>query len=207
MTNEEFIESIRLEGEEWKDVVGYEGLYIVSSLGRVASLERYVHRKNRYGDDSVFVYKPHLCRPFFSNRYVGFVLCYNGVFTRKDIHRMVAQAFIPNPNNYPQVDHINDNPKDNRVCNLQWCTAKVNSTKESHRLALSKSHLGKPNHHKKPIVSIDAEGNFFRYSSMTEAETKGHSRAAIRRVLNGSQETHHGLRWMYLHDYNKLVNQ
>lgn len=65
MTNEEFIESIRLEGEEWKDVVGYEGFYIVSSLGRIVSLARYVKRKHRVCVDSNYTTKPHLSKTFF----------------------------------------------------------------------------------------------------------------------------------------------
>jgi hypothetical protein len=208
MTNEEFIESIRLEGEEWRDVVGYEGLYMVSSIGRIVALTRYINRKNRCGNFSVFVNKPHLCKLFYSERYVRIVLCDNSVVTGKDVHRLVAEAFIPNPNNYPQVDHINDNQKDNRVCNLRWCTAKVNSTKQSHRLALSKSHLGKPNPNKKPIVSIDKNGNVCTYSSLTEAEKHNHIRSAIRLVIKGKQKTHHNLKWMYLCDYEKsLVNQ
>jgi len=205
MTNQEFIESIRLEGEEWRDVVGWEGLYMVSSLGRVASLERSIHRKNRYGNNAIFVKKPHLCKPFYSKRYIGFVLCRNSTFTRKDVHRMVAESFIPNPNGYPQVDHINDNPKDNRVCNLQWCTAKVNSTKESHILALSISHIGKPSKHRKPIVSIDAKGEVCHYTSLMDAEANGYARSAIRKVLNGEQELHQGLKWMHLSDYEKTL--
>lgn len=207
MTNEEFIESIRLQGEEWRDVVGYEGLYMVSSLGRIISLERHIHRKNRYGNESVFVNKPRLCKPFCSHRYVGFVLCRNSTFARKDVHRMVAEAFIQNPNGYPQVDHINDNPKDNRVCNLQWCTAKENSTKVSHILALSKSHAGKPNPRKKPIVSISIDGSTVFYTSLTDAEKHNHVRSAIRMVLNGNRETYHGLKWMYLSDYEKVSCQ
>lgn len=204
MTNEEFIASITLDGEEWRPVVGFEELYVVSSSGRVVALTRYIRRKNRYGNNAVFVNKPHLCKLFFSDRYVGIVLCRDSVVTRKDVHRMVAEAFIPNPNNYPQVDHINDNPKDNRVCNLQWCTAKVNSTKESHRLALSISHRGKPNPHRKPVVSIAPDGSVVHYVSLMDAEKHNHNSSAVRRVLNGSQEAHHGLKWMHLSDYKKL---
>ena len=207
MTNQEFIQSITVDGEEWRDVVGYEDLYMVSSIGRVVALTRYIHRKNKYGNDAVFVNKPHLCKLYFSDRYVRIVLCKNNVVSGKDIHRLVAEAFIPNPNNYPQVDHINDNPQDNRVCNLQWCTAKENSSKESHRLALRKSHLGKSNPNKKPVVSIDSKGNVNIYSSITEAEQYNHDRSAIRLVLKGKQETHHGLKWMHLSDYESLVNQ
>ena len=145
MTNEEFIESIRLEGEEWRDVVGYEKLYMVSSLGRIVSLSRFVVRKYHKKADSNYIAQPHLCKTFISQKspYERIVLYY-GKSDRRLVHRIVAEAFIPNPNNYPEVDHINDIPKDNRACNLRWCTPKMNSSKESHRKAIAKGLLRKP---------------------------------------------------------------
>lgn len=208
MTNEEFIESIRLPNEEWRPVVGFESFYMVSSLGRIIALTRRMYRKNRYGNVSLFVNKPHLCKSFSSkkHRYERIVLN-NKNKIGKSVHRLVAEAFIPNPNNYPQIDHINDNPIDNRKCNLCWCTAKQNSTKESHRIALSKSHIGKPNPNKKPIVSIDDNGCVIHYKSITDAEKYNHIRSAIRKVLYGSQKKHHGYIWMHLTDYESLVKQ
>lgn len=207
MTNQEFIESIRLEGEEWRPVVGWEDAYMVSSLGRVVALERTMYKKNRYGKYNVFVNKPHLCKTFVSDkyRYERIVLCKNYCYVGKSVHRMVAEAFIPNPHNYPQIDHINDKPSDNMACNLQWCTAKENSTKQSHRIALSKSHIGKPNPRKKPIVSIDHNGKVVYYLSFAEAEKHNHIRSAIRKVIRGQSKEHHGLKWMYLSDYEKTL--
>lgn len=209
MTNEEFINSIRLDGEEWKPIVGWEDYYMVSSLGRVVAIQRIMYRKNRYGNISVYVNKPHLCKTFSSktHRYEHIVLCNNYRYVGKSVHRLVAEAFIPNPNNYPQIDHINDIPSDNRVCNLQWCTAKENSTKESHRKALSKSHIGKPNPRKKPIVSIDNNGIVNHYVSFAEAEKHNHIRSAIRKVLAGKQSEHHGLKWLSLSDWESLAKQ
>lgn len=208
MTNEEFIESIRLENEEWRDVVGYEGIYIVSSIGRIAVLERSMLRKNRWGRISPFLVKPHVCSTSISPsswyRKVSFML--NGKRDTRLLHRIVAEAFLPNPNNYPQVDHINDDPTDNRVENLQWCTSKMNNSKEHHRKASSIAAMGRVDPKRKPIVAIDENGNYTHFESMFAANKQGHNNSAMLRVLRGQLHTHHGLRWMYLSDFISCQN-
>lgn len=111
--------------EVWKDIEGYEGLYQVSNLGRVKSLERIIsdgrHRKERilkpYDDGNGYLRVELQSKPF-------------------KLHRLVAQAFIPNPDNLPFVNHKDENPKNNRVflnddgsvdeSNLEWCDNKYN---------------------------------------------------------------------------------
>ena len=99
--------------ELWKDIDGFEGKYAVSNLGNVYSykLKRNLKfNKNRSGN------------------YVGVVLFKEGKQYRFQVHRLVAQAFIPNPKNLPQVNHKNEIQNDNRVENLEWCTQQYNST-------------------------------------------------------------------------------
>jgi hypothetical protein len=210
MTNEEFIESIRLQGEEWRDVVGYEGYYKVSSLGRIASLARYVKRKHRVGVDSNYTTKPHISKTFFSKKspYERIVL-YVKRPDRRLVHRIVAEAFASNPNKYPEVDHINDNPRDNRACNLQWCTPKMNSSKDSHRKAVSIGLLGHVSSNRTPVVCLTLDGNLVKiYPSNRHAELEGFSRFAIYQVAHNKRKSHKGYKWMYLSDYEKsLVNQ
>jgi hypothetical protein len=209
MTKEEFIQSIALEGEEWRDVVGYEGYYIVSNFGRIAVLERLVPRKHRNGKNADYILKPHLCStsiaPSTKYRRMTFITSYN-----KDtrlVHRIVAEAFIPNPNNYSCVDHIDDNPQNNHSDNLQWCSYKINNLKPHHRNAQSIAKTGRIDPKRKPIVTFK-EGNVYKiYSSMWEASLEGHVNSAILRVLRGQLKTHHGLQWMYLSDYESLVNK
>lgn len=209
MTNEEFIKSISLEGEEWRNVVGYEGIYMVSSLGRIISLARYVERRFKNGVNSNYTTKPHLCKTFFSKKspYERFVLCYKKL-DRRLVHRIVAEAFLPNPNNWPEVDHINDNPKDNRACNLQWCTPKINSSKEHHRIAMSVQNVGHAASNRIPIVQLSLDGSFIKtYPSMAHTELDGFHHSAVCYVVQGKRKSHKGYKWMYLSDYESLTNK
>lgn len=207
MTNQEFIESIRLKGEEWRDVVGYEGDYIVSSYGRIAVVrEEYMYRRN----GRIFYKKMsrHICStsisPSTNYRRISFMKgCKKET---KLVHRVVAEAFIPNPNNYSCIDHIDDNPGNNRVDNLQWCNHKMNNSKPRHRLLGSRAKLGRIDPKRKPLVQLK-DGNVVRcYDSMHAASLDGHFNSAILRVLRGELKTHHGFQWMYLDDYETLVN-
>ena len=96
--------------EIWKDIEGYEGLYQISNLGRVWSVRKEIYRK-----------------PTIVSGYYGVSLTKDGQFDIFTIHRLVAKAFIPNPLNLPQVNHKDENKLNNRVDNLEWCTAKYNS--------------------------------------------------------------------------------
>ena len=112
--------------EEWKDIEGYEGYYQVSSFGRVRSLDRYVKdtRRNCFN----FV-KGRIMSPSSADKkhYMQVGLSKNNKVIHYLIHRLVAQAFIPNPNNLPQVNHKDENKENNRVDNLEWCTAEYNT--------------------------------------------------------------------------------
>ena len=97
--------------EEWRDAVGYEGLYMVSNIGRVKSLN-YLHTK-----------KEKILKPGKNTRgYLYVNLCKKGKIKNTRIHRLVCEAFLPNPLNLPQVNHINEIKEDNRVENLEWCS-------------------------------------------------------------------------------------
>lgn len=99
--------------EKWKDIKGYEGLYAVSNHGRVKGLKRNV-----------------LLKPILSKKKYGYYracLYLQGVQNLSSIHRLVAECFITNPNNYPIIMHLDDDPKNNHVDNLKWGTNKMNT--------------------------------------------------------------------------------
>lgn len=105
---------------EWKPVVGYEGDYEVSNTGAVMSLKHHHH---------------HLMTPR-NNKFTGYkyvVLFRDGVGKTIPIHRLVAMAFVPNPENHECVNHINENKWDNRASNLEWCTIQQNTRHSSHK--------------------------------------------------------------------------
>lgn len=109
--------------EEWKDIAGYEGLYQISSLGRVKSLERLRVGTNPYAAGYSRCYKERLLKVLTGrNNYLSVNLYNEGVSKTYDIHRLVALTFIPLVENKPEIDHINQNKYDNRLENLRWAT-------------------------------------------------------------------------------------
>lgn len=114
-----------MQEEVWKPVVGFEGLYEVSNLGRVRSLTRVVYTS--YFRNGQTHYGKILREA--KNDYTGYssvMLRKDGKSTRRSIHRLVATAFLPNPQNLPSINHKDENKRNNQVSNLEWCTVSYN---------------------------------------------------------------------------------
>lgn len=110
--------------EIWKDIPGFEDWYQASNTGKIRSLDRYVNYKNI----GKAIRKGKILSPKTSNKgYLEVTLMINGKSYCKRVHQLVATAFIPNPNNYPYINHINEIKTDNRAVNLEWCTPKQNT--------------------------------------------------------------------------------
>lgn len=113
--------------EIWKDIKGYEGLYQVSNLGNVKSINRYV-KYNRWKESNSLQLRKEkmLAKTKTNNGYLRIMLSKNGSHKMVLLHRLVANAFISNQNNYSQVNHIDCNKENNCVSNLEWCSCKMN---------------------------------------------------------------------------------
>lgn len=110
--------------EEWRPVVGFVGYYEVSNLGNVRSISRKVREKSPKGG---YFQEGRIIAKCMNNKgYYVAHLCRDGICVNKFVHRLVAEAFIPNPNNLPQVNHKDENPSNNNVDNLEWCDCKYN---------------------------------------------------------------------------------
>lgn len=117
--------------EIWKDIKGYEGLYQISNLGRVKSFRA----STKYGKPEEMFLKPSLI-----NSGYGVVTLYSAQNRRKhQIHRLVATAFIENPNNFPCINHKDENKLNNCVDNLEWCTYQYNNNYGTARIRASKT--------------------------------------------------------------------
>lgn len=199
MTKEEFISSISIPGEEWRDAVGLNGDYVVSSLGRIASIPRVIVRGGRPYRKQGIVMKPREGTQGYL-----FVSCRkNGKYVYSAIHREVAKAFIPNPHNKPAVDHIDTNRKNNLVSNLRWCTLSENNLNPITQERMIKNS---PLHEKIPIVAIGADGDLEFFNSYSDASRSGYKIGCFRRCLKGTQKTYKGRKWMYLSDYESQVS-
>jgi len=108
--------------EIWKDIDNYNGYYQVSNLGRVRSLDRYIKNRNGYRLKKGQLLKPAILKNGYSNHR----LWKDNKLKNLTEHRLVAIAFIPNPNNYKEVNHLNGDKLDNRIENLEWVTRSEN---------------------------------------------------------------------------------
>lgn len=167
--------------EVWKDILGYEGLYQVSNLGDVKSLPK--HCGNRPTQEK-------LCSQDWCRGYKRVGLCKNSVLKHKQVHRLVAEAFIPNPENKPQVNHKNGIKTDNRVSNLEWTSVNEN-------LNHARDVLGKKDAH--PAIKVaQIENNVIIaiFGSVSEAKKK----TLINNIsgcCRGVLKTAGGYKWKY----------
>lgn len=150
--------------EVWKDIKDFEGYYQISSFGRVKSVSRIIHKN----DGTIQTFQERILTPYINekrNEYTYVYLRKEGKKFPKFVHRLVAEAFIDNPDNLPQINHKDENPKNNRLDNLEWCDAKYNNnygTKKD-RMCINRSD-------RKEVAELDENGNIINtYLSIKQA--------------------------------------
>lgn len=179
---------------EWRDIKGFEGIYQVSDTGLVKSLSRRVRLNCKHG--SVVLKEMLLSQRLDMKGYLRVYLNDNGKTKFVPIHRLVAQAFIPNPENKPQVNHIDGNKQNNNVKNLEWCTNSENQ-KHAYRLGLNyvTGRAGRP---KISVIQKDLYSNKIinTFNSLKDAQrATGIQFTNIRKVLNGERHSAGGFAW------------
>lgn len=182
--------------EEWRDVVGYEGLYQVSSLGRVKGVARKVNRNGH----TLSVPERLLSQSDNTNGYLRVNLSNGNHVKRAFVHRLVAEAFVDNPKGCKYIDHLDSNRHNNRPDNLVWCTQSENIAAAYSRgrrkyVPMSKEARARVTKKiAKPVVRSDGK----IYPSVTSAARDlGVTMAMVSHVLNGRAQTALGYSFRY----------
>lgn len=189
--------------EIWKPVIGYEGYYEVSNLGNVRSLDRIVHHSGNF----TRVQKGCLMkiRTTSTGHYSTVLLSKDNKKKHAKVHRLVALAFIDNPNRYREINHKDEDKQNNRVDNLEWCTRKYNEAYGTKR-ARSCEHrdykaIAKKN--SKAVIQMSLEGEIIRqWKSLAEiSKTLGYSSGNISMCCNGKYtKPLYGYRWRWVNE-------
>lgn len=202
-----YIFAEKTDMEEFRDIKEYEGLYQVSSLGRVKNSKGRILKS----------YKDNHGYPMVN-------LCKNAKNIRVRVHRLVAEAFIPNPNNYPCVNHKDEDKSNNNVNNLEWCTYRYNNTygtvlqrkleklKETYKnfdwskitSKIDYKEVGRKNAEKlsKKVYQYTKDGEFVKeWKSVMECGRNGYNSGHISNACVGRLKTYKGFIWTYDKNY------
>lgn len=180
--------------EIWKPIAGYEG-YFVSSFGRVRSDDYISGRwKKRVKRKKPLL----LSQELTHDGYLRVVLSREKSSKHFSVHRLVAAAFIPNPNNYPEVNHKDENSQNNCVENLEWCTRKYNANYGTLPSRESEWNINHPKK-SKPVCQYSLDGVFIEeFPSINEASRRyGICGECISRCCMGRQSTSAGFKWKF----------
>lgn len=183
--------------EEWRPIVGYEGLYEASSLGRLRSIDREVSYKHRWGGKTTM--KLIGCILWLHTRKKDrrpiVTLSKNGILRTHTVHRLVCGAFYPNPFSLPEVNHLDGNPENNRSDNLEWCTHADNHNHAKRNGLLGyKAHFGEDNGFSKltamQVLEIRRKYRPRKVTVLMLAKEYGVSESAISNVLTNKRWKH-----------------
>ena len=193
-----------MEQEIWKDIEGYEGKYQVSNYGRVKSLDRFIDKK---GQSPAYLHERILSTKIHKG-YKTVCLYSNNKQKTFSVHRLIANTFIPNPNNFPHIDHINTIRADNRIENLRWVNRSMNMMNEITHKKRSEYWKEKTKkgenvwveRKKRKVVAFDENYNIvYEFNTITEAaKFINRSHANICVACKDIHKTCKGLHWQYV---------
>lgn len=164
--------------EIWENVQGYEGLYLISNLGRLLSAPR----------NGTKLYW-HMIAPHYVGGYIQYALSKHNRIKEFKAHRLVAEAFLPNPGNKREVNHIDGNKHNNSVDNLEWATTSENQT---HSFWVLKNGL-------RPVKQLSKDGGLIKiWESIKEAGEELHiCTGDISRAASNKRHTAGGYKWQF----------
>lgn len=182
--------------EQWKDIIGFEGKYQVSDLGRVKSLNYHREGKGRV-----------LVGNKLKSGYLRVCLWKDGKMKNYLVHRLVTEAFLPNPDNLPQVNHKDECKTNNAVSNLEWCDVAYNNSYGTKTERIAKALTNHPTK-SRSVFQYTLDGSLVRlYPSAHEAERMtGYPHSNISACCNGKYKTMYGFVWSYTPINNKRIN-
>lgn len=169
----------------WKPIEGFEGLYEISNFGQV---------RNNKGEILKHGIKRTNCTCYKNVR-----LWKDGKYHNKYVHRLIAEAFIPNPENLPFINHKDEDGTNNLIENLEWCTREYNVNYGTARERQAKKIRGTVSEKRKPVIQYSLDGNIVAYhpSITLAAEDISGSTSAISQVCNGKRRSYKGFLWKY----------
>lgn len=180
--------------EEWRDVIGWEGVYQVSNSGNVRTVQHEYLRRGR-----ICLANSHLCKQVLDkDGYARVHLRYNGKSSTVPVHRLVAIAFIPNELNFPMINHKDEDKLNNNVYNLEWCDATYNNNYGCRSKKASEALRNRSDTSKR-VSQYDTNGVLIRiYPSLKEIKRIfGYDPSFMRNACNGMHKTAYGYVWKF----------
>lgn len=184
--------------EEWKDIIGYENMYQISNTGQVRSVDRIVFAGKHYVPTRIkgCIIKTRISK----NGYVMVTLSNKSKTKHLYVHRLVAEAFIPNPDNKREVNHKDTNKLNNNVNNLEWTTSSENKIHAHKNGLMDNKYVGAEKRAKKQRIPIIMDDNILCYGVNKTAKKINVCPASITQVLHGERKFTRGHTFKYATD-------